>query len=86
MMYEDIMIYEKKERKAVSKERLAEFIDRLPGKEKIVLSLYYSEDLTMKEIGEVLRTTESRVTRIHSEALGKIRAEIRQFGSCSYKV
>ncbi|MGQ9608775.1 MAG: sigma-70 family RNA polymerase sigma factor [bacterium] len=48
---------------------LAETIKSLPEKESIVISLYYYEEMTMKEIGEVLNLTESRVCQIHSKAL-----------------
>jgi RNA polymerase sigma factor for flagellar operon FliA len=52
-----------------NEEKLAELIDTLPEKEKIVLSLYYWEELTMQEIGRVLNITESRVCQIHSQAI-----------------
>ncbi len=48
---------------------LAEVIKSLPEKESIVISLYYYEEMTMKEIGEVLNLTESRVCQLHSKAL-----------------
>ncbi len=55
-----------------------EQIERLPKNEKIVLCLYYMEDLRLKEIAEVLRVTESRVSQIHSEALKHLSAGIRK--------
>ncbi len=55
------------------KEKLAGIIDKLREKERQVLSLYYWEELTMKEIGRVLSITESRVCQIHSQALDKLR-------------
>jgi RNA polymerase sigma factor for flagellar operon FliA len=61
-----------KERRAL----LGRIIDDLPRNERMVLSLYYFEELTMKEIGEVLEVTESRVSQIHSAALVRIRARL----------
>jgi len=60
-----------------TKHRLAGIIDSLPEKEKIVLSLYYYEEMTMQEIGRVLSITESRVCQIHSQALGKMKTKIQ---------
>ncbi|RJQ45424.1 MAG: FliA/WhiG family RNA polymerase sigma factor [Nitrospiraceae bacterium] len=57
-------------------EKLAEVIGDLPEKEKVVLSLYYYEELTMQEIGKVLNITESRVCQIHSQALVKLRSKM----------
>jgi RNA polymerase sigma factor for flagellar operon FliA len=59
------------------KARLAGIIATLSEKEQMVLSLYYFEDLTLKEIGEVLERTESRICQIHSAALVKLRARLR---------
>jgi len=53
--------------------RLEEAISRLPEKERLVLTLYYYEELTMKEVGEVLAVGESRVSQIHSMALERLR-------------
>ncbi len=63
-----------KERKAL----LGSIIDGLPGNERTVLSLYYYEELTMKEIAAVLEVSESRVSQIHSAALLRIRGRLRQ--------
>jgi RNA polymerase sigma factor for flagellar operon FliA len=60
-----------------TKDQLAELIDTLPGKEKLVLSLYYWEELTMQEIGKVLSITESRVCQIHSQALIKLKTKLK---------
>ncbi|OGL38993.1 MAG: hypothetical protein A3C43_08960 [Candidatus Schekmanbacteria bacterium RIFCSPHIGHO2_02_FULL_38_11] len=51
------------------KKIVGDTINRLPEKEKLVISLYYYEDLTMKEIGKVLDITESRVSQIHTKAV-----------------
>ncbi len=58
---------------------LKEAIAALPEKEKIVLSLYYYEELTMKEIGKVLELTESRVCQIHAQAALKLRAAVKEY-------
>lgn len=61
-------------------EGLAEAIDDLPEKEKLVVSLYYHEELTMKEIGAVLGITESRVSQIHSRCVIRLREKLRKKG------
>jgi RNA polymerase sigma factor for flagellar operon FliA len=57
---------------------LKDAIDSLPEKEKMVLSLYYYEELTMKEIGGVLSLTESRVCQLHSKAIIRLRGELNE--------
>ena len=54
------------------KQLLAHAIDGLPDKEKLVISLYYREDMTLKEIGAVLGITESRVCQLHSKAVVRL--------------
>ncbi len=64
-----------------SKERqriLGAAIEELPDGERLVLSLYYSDELTMKEIGAVLEVSESRVSQIHRAALLRIRSRLRR--------
>jgi len=58
------------------KKVLARLIDQLPEKEKIVLSLYYWEELTMKEVGVILGLTESRVCQLHNQALLRLKVKI----------
>lgn len=53
-----------------------EAIMQLPEKEKLMMSLYYGEELNLKEIGEVLGISESRVSQIHGQALARIRARL----------
>jgi RNA polymerase sigma factor FliA len=53
-------------------------IDRLPEKQKIVLSLYYYEDMNMKEIAETLGITEARVSQIHSQAILSLRTHVKK--------
>ena len=57
---------------------LAMLIDGLPSLEGLVLSLYYFNDLNMKDIGKVLDLSESRVSQIHNTAIGRLRARLRQ--------
>jgi RNA polymerase sigma factor for flagellar operon FliA len=57
-------------------ELLAKAIDKLPQRDQILLSLYYRDDLTMKEIGKVLDISESRVSQLHSRALLRLKSEI----------
>jgi len=59
------------------KQIIAQAIDTLPDKERLMISLYYYEELTMKEIGEVLGITESRVSQIHSKAVFRLRNKLR---------
>lgn len=59
-------------------DKLTLLVDELTNKEKMVLSLYYNEELTMKETAEVLEVTEGRVSQLHSQALSKLRASFRQ--------
>ena len=61
------------------KEALAETIDGLPQRERYVLALYYDEELNLREIGEVLGVSESRVCQIHSQALIRLRARMKDW-------
>lgn len=62
------------------KARLSVVIGGLPQNEQMVLSLYYEHDLNLKEIGDVMGVTESRVSQIHSQATHRIRARLEQDG------
>ena len=55
---------------------LAEAINHMPEREKVVLTLYYYEGLTLAEIGEVLGVTESRVCQIHTKSVIHLRSKI----------
>jgi RNA polymerase sigma factor for flagellar operon FliA len=57
---------------------LARAIEQLPEKERLVMSLYYLDELNMKEAGEVLNITESRVSQIHSQAIMRLRKKLRK--------
>ena len=59
------------------KDILAQAIERLPEREKIVVALYYYEGLTLREIGEVLSVTESRVSQLHTKAITRMKAKLR---------
>nr|WP_302473890.1 RNA polymerase sigma factor FliA [Legionella sp. PL877] len=56
--------------------QLAQVIESLPERERLVLSLYYEQDLNLKEIGEVLGVSESRVSQIHSQATLRIKSRL----------
>lgn len=60
---------------------LGEAIDALPEKERLVLTLYYYEEMTMKEIGKTLGITESRVCQLHGKALIRLRNALEDFRS-----
>ena len=59
------------------KEILAGAIEHLPERERLVIGLYYYEGLTLKEIGQVLSVTESRVSQLHTKAVLRLRARLR---------
>ena len=63
------------------KEALAEAIALLPDREKLVVTLYYYEELTLREIGEVLSVTESRVSQLHTKAILRLKAHLAVAGS-----
>jgi RNA polymerase sigma factor for flagellar operon FliA len=54
-------------------------IESLPEKQRLVLSLYYYEDLNLKEIGDVLEVTESRVSQLHTQAILWLRRKLKSF-------
>lgn len=60
------------------RELLAGAIDQLPERHRLVIALYYYEEMTMKEIAEVLGVSESRVSQIHSQALLSLRAKLKR--------
>ncbi|CAH0300676.1 RNA polymerase sigma factor FliA [Massilia sp. Bi118] len=53
-------------------------IDNLPPREKILMGLYYEEELNLKEIGAVMGVSESRVSQLHSQAVGRLRTYLRE--------
>ncbi|MCU0823472.1 MAG: RNA polymerase sigma factor WhiG [Leptospira sp.] len=74
-------IIEKEEIKNV----IVESIQSLPEKEKKVIVLYYYEDLTLKEIGEVLEVTESRISQLHTKAVARLRSKLSKVKSAIQK-
>lgn len=71
------VIVEREETKA----SIVQAIQKLPDREKKVIVLYYYEDLTLKEIGEVLEVTESRVSQLHTKAIMRLRGRLAQMKS-----
>jgi RNA polymerase sigma factor for flagellar operon FliA len=63
---------EKEERKRI----LAVAVEKLPEKEKLVVALYYQEELTLKEIAAVLKLSESRISQLHSQAILRLRGRL----------
>jgi RNA polymerase sigma factor for flagellar operon FliA len=57
-------------------EIIVKSIDSLPEKQRLVLSLYYYEDLNLKEIGRILEVTESRVSQLHTQAITKVKQKL----------
>ena len=64
-------------------DRLTEAISKLPDRERLVMTLYYYEELTMREIGLALGVVESRVSQVHAAALVHMRAKLRDLATCS---
>lgn len=58
---------------------LAGAIDTLPEREKLVMALYYEQELNLKEIGEVLGVSESRVCQLHSQAVARLRTKLKDW-------
>ncbi|MCL2048944.1 MAG: FliA/WhiG family RNA polymerase sigma factor [Defluviitaleaceae bacterium] len=63
---------------------LAQSIDKLTEKEKLVITLYYYEDLTLKEISSIMKVTESRISQIHTGALAKLKGRLGRFKSALF--
>ncbi len=61
------------------KKVIASVLDTLPEKEKLVISLYYHDGLTLKEIGKILSVTESRVCQLHSQAIHRMKSRLKNF-------
>lgn len=74
---EPSLVFEKEE----EKELIAEEINRLPEREKMVIALYYYQGLTLREIGLMLGVTESRVCQMHTRAILRLRARIEELRS-----
>ena len=63
---------------------LVQGIEALPEREKMMMALYYEQDLNLREIGEVMGVTESRVCQLHSQAVARLRARV--FGDAGVKI
>ena len=66
------------------KMHIAEAIEQLPWREKVVISLYYYEELTMQEIGKVLELTLSRISQLHTKAILHLRAALHSLTPSAY--
>jgi RNA polymerase sigma factor for flagellar operon FliA len=53
-------------------------IESLPEREKILMGLYYEQEMNLKEIGAIMGVTESRVSQLHSQAIARMRANLRE--------
>jgi RNA polymerase sigma factor for flagellar operon FliA len=62
-------------------ERLAEAIQNLPDRERLVMTLYYFEEMTMREIGLALGVVESRVSQVHASAVARLRAALKDLAA-----
>lgn len=62
--------------KEEQKQLLAAAVDKLPEKEKLVVALYYQEELTLKEIAAILKLSESRISQLHSQAILRLRGRL----------
>jgi RNA polymerase sigma factor for flagellar operon FliA len=58
--------------------RLANAINSLPEREKLLIALYYHENLTLKEIGDVINVSESRVCQLHAQAILRLRNRLSE--------
>jgi len=65
--------------KSENRSLVAKAIETLPKQKRLVINLYYYEELTLKEVGEVLGVSESRVSQIHASAILHLRAKLRDF-------
>jgi RNA polymerase sigma factor for flagellar operon FliA len=61
------------------REALVASIDKLPEREKLLLGLYYEQELNFKEIAAVLEVSESRVCQLHSQAVARLRGKMRDW-------
>lgn len=68
------------------KETLANAIESLPERERMVIALYYYEGLTLKEIGEIMEISESRVSQIHTKAIFRLRGRLNRWRKSTAEV
>ncbi len=67
------------------KQILANTIELLPEKEKTVVTLYYFDELTLKEISAIMKVSESRISQLHSKAVGRLRSKLGKSKSIFYE-
>ena len=60
------------------RQTLIDAIEALPEREKLLMALYYQEEMNLKEVGAVLGVTESRVSQLHSQAVSRLRARLHE--------
>ncbi len=60
------------------KEAVVDAIEHLPEREKVLMGLYYEQELNLKEIGAIMNVSESRVCQLHSQAVGRLRATLKE--------
>ena len=60
---------------------IAEAIDKLPEKERTVVSFYYFEELTLKEISAIMKVSESRISQLHTKAILRMRGKLDRYKS-----
>lgn len=70
--------FQKIEKEELQK-KLIEYLNSLPENERLVLSLYYYEDLTLREIGVVMDVSESRISQIHTKAINRLKLKLKEF-------
>jgi RNA polymerase sigma factor for flagellar operon FliA len=56
---------------------LVQAISALPEREKLVMGLYYEQEMNLKEIGEILGVSESRICQLHSQAVARLRSRLK---------
>ena len=74
-------IYQRRLQAAEFRHALAAAIGQLPEREQLVLSLYYEQEMNLREVGAVLGVSESRVCQIHGQAMLRLRSRLGEFGS-----
>jgi RNA polymerase sigma factor for flagellar operon FliA len=60
------------------KEAVVDAIEHLPEREKVLMGLYYEQEMNLKEIGAIMNVSESRVCQLHSQAVGRVRATLKE--------
>jgi RNA polymerase sigma factor for flagellar operon FliA len=61
------------------RQALVDAIKTLPERDQLVMALYYEQELNLKEIGAVLEVSESRVCQLHTQAIARIRAKMKEW-------